>query len=97
VSQITCARCGELWDSTGGIHHSHSDLVEEDYERLLNGVGCLCCRENISAGTTEYAFISEWQHSVERLSEGETKYMYVTFDKQPIRTPLESLFHPEIF
>jgi len=97
VSQIICARCGEPWDSTGGLHFTHSDLVEADYDRLLAGSGCLCCRENIAGGSEEYAFIKEWQHSIERMSEGVTKYMYVTFDVQPTRVPLEALMHPEIF
>ena len=43
MSDICCARCGEPWDSTGGLHYTHSDLREDAYTALLEGRGCPCC------------------------------------------------------
>lgn len=90
MSSIQCARCSEPWDSTGGLHYSHSDVSEEDYEALLKGEGCPCCQQNLESPEDAYApeFIEAWQRSVEHLSEGLPEYMYETFNTQPKKVPL---------
>ena len=97
MSDIICARCGEPWDSTGGIHHSHSDLNVIQYEVLLEGRGCPCCHGDpqhfvdIDHATVieisdeeRKRWVEQWRKSVERLSEGDPNYMYETFEKEPL-------------
>ena len=93
MADIICARCGEPWDCTGGLHHSHTDLCEEDFEALLHGGGCPSCTSNLQGladDPNDAAYdpenITRWQRSVERLSEGEGDYLYYTFETPPDRT-----------
>ena len=64
---IHCAKCGEPWDSTGGLHHSHSDMTWWEYEQLVQGLGCPCCG-GTQRGIT--GFQDEWLDSLRALSEG---------------------------
>ena len=97
MSDIICARCGEPWDSTGGIHYSHSDLSASQYELLLEGRGCPCCHGDpqhfvdidhmtVDEITDEQRqeWIEQWRRSVERLSEGRPEYEYVVMEKKPL-------------
>lgn len=89
VANLICARCGEPWDCTGGLHFTHTDMVEQDFKALLAGSGCLCCRENLGDENNPEQWsdtkIVAWQESVEALSEGQPEYMYATFDVRPNR------------
>jgi hypothetical protein len=102
MADIICARCGEPWDSTGGLHPSHSDMEVEDYNDLLQGAGCPCCRSNLRVAADihgcsmdEAAYSEEnvdaWRASIERVSEGEYEYMYLTQGKEPLRTKVSVL------
>lgn len=44
MSDILCRICGEPWDCTGGLHHSHVDMPQHHYEQLIRGVGCPSCQ-----------------------------------------------------
>lgn len=97
MSSIFCARCGEPWDSTGGIHYSHSDLTEKQYQLLLEGRGCPCCQgdpmnhpgfeEAVDEGhdplEMKHEAVRQWRRSIEALSEGEYAYCYESMEKQP--------------
>lgn len=94
MSDIICARCGEPWDSTGGLHYTHSDLEEDDYQGLLEGAGCPCCRANLrqdEALAYDPEIVEAWRRSVERLAEGVDEFMFATYEKEPTRVPLNPL------
>jgi hypothetical protein len=69
MTDIIC-RCGEPWDSTGGLHHSHSDLTWWQYEQLVRGLGCPSC-EGEFAQTPEAD--DAWRRSVQFLANGSCK------------------------
>lgn len=109
MASICCARCGEPWDSTGGIHHSHSDLTEKQYQLLLEGRGCpTCCgdpmnhagfAEAIAMGGDEHEMrqeaVRQWRRSIEALSEGEYDYCYESLEKQPLSPVDDSEYEDE--
>jgi len=97
MSNIICARCGEPWDCTGGLHHSHTDLNVIQYEVLLEGRGCPVCHGDpqhfvdIDGMTVDEIndedrkeWIKQWRESIERLSEGQPEYMHNTFETEPL-------------
>lgn len=69
MTDLICRKCGEPWDSTGGLHYSHSDLSWWEYAQLVRGVGCPCC-EGEPKGDTDTNY-TRWYKSVEQLSEGQ--------------------------
>lgn len=76
MAEIYCKRCAEPWDSTGGLHHSHTDLNAYDHERLVRGMGCPCCRDKIAVcapiTAEERAIMADqWERSIVALSEGQ--------------------------
>lgn len=98
MSDIFCARCGEPWNSTGGINHTHSDLTPGQYTLLLEGCGCPCCKGDPERNHEGFAqaiadghdiheiqqeTVRQWRRSVEALSEGVNIYMYETFEREP--------------
>lgn len=102
MSDIICARCGEPWDSTGGLNWSHSDLSYRQYQLLLEGRGCPCCHGDpqhladidhmtVIEITDEHRqeWIQRWRRSVEHLSEGLPEYQYETFEKEPLPALLD--------
>ena len=90
MADIICAQCGEPWDSTGGLHHTHADVgTPEDYWLLVFGFKCPCCRENHRAngklnGEVALHYVRRWQRSIEHLSEGHPDFMFESFDKLPL-------------
>lgn len=66
MADIIC-RCGEPWDSTGGLHFSHSDLPWHSYDQLVRGMGCPCCEGKFRPSV---ARDMAWRESLEALSEG---------------------------
>ena len=103
MSDIFCARCGEAWDSTGGLHYSHTVLDARDHALLLAGSGCPCCAENLKdlaesclveeMNLVAYGpeFIQRWRKSIQHLSEGEYEFCYVDTEQEPERVPIENL------
>ena len=77
MSDIKCAKCGEPWDSSGGLHYTHSDLTVLDYAKLVWGESCPCCKDSGQEATDET--VLDWQKSIERLSEGNTEYAHFTW------------------
>lgn len=98
MADLICARCGEPWDCTGGLHFTHTDMTEEDFKLLLSGAGCMCCRENLGDENNPDQWspvtIMKWQQSVEHLSEGRPEYMYSTFNKAPAKMSFADLYDP---
>lgn len=92
MSNVICCKCGEPWDSTGGLHHTHSDLDIASYWLLVYGWGCPSCEENLSfapGGPDDVISTntrhSRWARSVELLSEGQDEFMFATFDRKPMQ------------
>lgn len=81
MSDIICARCGEPWDSTGGLHYSNSDLDKESYQELLQGICCPCC--DCEKPKLTDSQIEAWQTSIERLSDGMPEFEYRIDNKRP--------------
>lgn len=66
MADIIC-RCGEPWDSTGGLHFTHSDLPWHSYDQLIRGMGCPCCEGKFKPSISRDL---AWRESLEALSEG---------------------------
>lgn len=66
MTDLIC-RCGEPWDSTRGLHHTHSDLPWWEYEQLVRGLGCPSC-----AGEFDQTPENDeaWRNSVQYLANG---------------------------
>ena len=76
MAEIYCKQCAEPWDSTGGLHWSHTDLDAYEHERLIRGIGCPCCPGKIAVCAPitdeERAIMAEqWERSIIALSEGQ--------------------------
>lgn len=80
MSDIICAKCGEPWH-TRGLHFSHTDLSENDFEDLLAGECCPACIRLDKLPTPET--ILAWQGSIQRVSEGRPEWQYLTDSKVP--------------
>lgn len=68
MSDIHCRYCGEPWDSTGGLHHTHSDLHWSEYWQLVAGLGCPSCE---GSWLRSPAHEDAWLRSLRALGEGE--------------------------
>ena len=85
MADIICRVCGEPWDSTGGLHHSHSDLTWWQYKQLIHGMGCPCCGGEYPEHTDTEArndIFDRWESSIVNLAED---------DIDPVR---DLLFNP---
>ena len=84
MTDLICRVCGEGWDSTGGLHYSHSDLTWWQYEQLVHGVGCPCCAGERPEGLdpeTRASYYNRWLDSIHYLSEG------MCFPEQELEPP----------
>ena len=70
MADIIC-RCGEPWDSTGGLHFTHSDLPWHAYDQLIRGMGCPCCEGKFTPSISRNL---AWRESLEAPSEGEEPF-----------------------
>ncbi len=70
MAYIIC-RCGEPWDSTWGLHFTHSDLPWHSYDQLIRGMGCPCCGGKFKPSISRDL---AWRESLEALSEGEKPF-----------------------
>lgn len=66
MADIAC-RCGEPWDSTGGLHYTHSDLSWWQYDQLVRGIGCPCCEGEFDQDPQRD---EAWRRSVQFLADG---------------------------
>lgn len=66
MSDLLC-RCGEPWDSTGGLNFTHSDMPWWEYDQCVRGHGCPSCGGEFSA---DAARDLAWHRSVEFLANG---------------------------
>jgi len=70
MADIICRVCGEPWGSTGGLHHTHSDLTWWCYDELIRGRGCPRCDGVRPDGVPQGQFNDAWQRSVAFLADG---------------------------
>lgn len=64
MTDAICYRCGEPWDVTGGLGHTHTDMTFWQFENFIHGAGCPCCRGEINERIPEPERRERWTHSL---------------------------------